>query len=132
MKKTIKIIASLLFVLLVCAYLNFFSSIVFPWQKTEAIKTTLNWGGLAELPKEAENLSVAKSGSMFTRTFTIEFNADQKEIENWILNSNRLKNNKPNLKGVNEIYNIYPGENESLGGKVIIEKGKVIIRMSWS
>ena len=132
MKKIIKILASLLFVLLVFGYFNFFSSIVFPWQKAEAIKTTLNWGGLAELPKEAENLSVEKSGSMFTRTFTIEFNADQKEIENWILNSKRLKNNKPKVKGVNEIYEIYPGENESLGGKVTIEKGKVTIRMSWS
>lgn len=132
MKKTIKILASLLFVLLVIGYLNFFSSIVFPWQKAEAIKTTLNWGGLAELPKEVENLSVEKSGSMFTRTFTIEFNADQKEIENWILNSKRLKNNKPKVKGVNETYEIYPGENESLGGKVSIGKRKVTIRMSWS
>ncbi len=132
MKKTIKILASLLFVLLFIGYLNFFSSIVFPWQKAEAIKTTLNWGGLAELPKEVENLSVKKSGSMFTRTFTIEFNADQKEIENWILNSKRLKNNKPKVKGVNETYEIYPGENESLGGKVSVENGKVKIQMSWS
>ena len=132
MKKIIKILASLLFVLLVFGYFNFFSSIVFPWQKAEAIKTTLNWGGLAELPKEAENLSVEKSGSIFTRAFTIEFNADQKEIKNWILNSKRLKNNKPKVKGVNEIYEIYPGENESLGGKVSIKKGKITIRMSWS
>ncbi|PZX91877.1 hypothetical protein DOS84_18255 [Flavobacterium aquariorum] len=117
---------------MVFTYLNFFSNIIFPWQKTEAIKTTLNWGGLAKLPKEAENLSVEKSGSMFTRTFTIEFNADQKEIENWILNSKRLKDNKPKVKGVNETYEIYPGENESLGGKVSIEKGKVTIHMSWS
>jgi hypothetical protein len=132
MKKTIKILASLLFVFLVFTYFNFFSSIVFPWQKTEVIKTTLNWGGLAELPKEAENLNVEKSGSMFTRTFIIEFNSDQKEIEKWILNSKRLKNNKPKVKGVNETYEIYPGENESLGGKVSIEKGKVTIRISWS
>jgi hypothetical protein len=132
MKKTIKILVSLLFVLLVFGYLNFFSSIVFPWQKAEAIKTTLNWGGLAELPKEAESLSVEKSGSMFTRTFTIEFNAEQKEIENWILNSKRLKNNKPKVKGINETYEIYPGENESFGGKVTVEMGKVTIRMSWS
>ncbi len=132
MKKTIKILASLLFVILVFGYLNIFSSIVFPWQKEEAIKATLNWGGLAELPKEAENLSVKKSGNMFTRTFTIEFNADQKEIENWILNSKRLKNNKPKAKGLNETYEIYTGENESFGGKVSLENGKVKIQMSWS
>ncbi|WP_417940366.1 hypothetical protein [Flavobacterium sp. RS13.1] len=132
MKQTIKILASILFALLAYAYLNFFTSIVFPWQKTEAIKTTLNWGGLSELPKEAENISVEKSGSMFTRTFTIEFKADQTAIENWILNSKRLKDNKPKVKGVNKTYEIYPGENESLGGKVNVEKGKVTIRMSWS
>lgn len=132
MKKTIKILASLLFVVLVFTYLNFFSSIVFPWQKTEAIKTTLNWGGLAELPKKAENLNVEKSGSMFTRTFTVEFNADQKEIEDWIQNSKRLKNNTPKASGKNKIYEIYPGEKESLGGKVTIENDKVIIQMSWS
>jgi hypothetical protein len=132
MKKTIKILASLLFVLLVFGYLNFFSSIVFPWQKAEAIKTTLNWGGLAELPKEVENLSVEKSGSIFTRTFTIEFKADEKQIENWILNSKRLKKSKPKIKGVNKTYEVFPGENESLGGKVSVEKEKVTIRMSWS
>ncbi|WP_396187069.1 hypothetical protein [Flavobacterium sp.] len=132
MKKTIKILASLLFFILVFGYLNFFSSIVFPWQKAEAIKVTLNWGGLAELPKGAENLSVKKNGSMFTRTFTIEFDANQKEIENWILNSKRLKNNKPKVKGVNKTYEIYPGENESFGGKVSVENRKVTIRMSWS
>jgi hypothetical protein len=132
MKQTIKILASILFAVLAYAYLNFFSSFVFPWQKAEAIKTTLNWGGLAELPKELENLSVEKSGSMFTRTFIIEFNANQREIENWILNSKRLKANKPKIEGENETYEIYPGENESLGGKVNIEKGKVTIKMSWS
>lgn len=132
MKKTIKILSSLLLVVLVFGYLNIFSSIVFPWQKEEAIKATLNWGGLAELPKEAENLSVKKSGSIFTRTFTIEFSTNQKEIENWIQNSKRLKNNKPKEKGVNETYEIYPGENGSFGGKVSVENGKVKIRMSWS
>lgn len=132
MKNKTIILALLLLFLLVFTYLNFFSTIVFPWQKAEAIKTTLNWGGLAELPEGAENLSVEKSGSMFTRTFTIEFDADQKEIENWILNSKRLIENKPKVKGVNKTYEIYPGENKSLGGKVSIEKGKVIIRMSWS
>lgn len=75
-----KIIILGLFLFLGFAYLNFFSSIVFPWQKESVIQTTLNWGGLAELPKEIENLSVEKDGSLFTRTFIIEFNASQIEI----------------------------------------------------
>ena len=132
MRKTIKILGSLLFLLLVFVYLNFFSTIVFPWQEKDIIETTLNWGGLAELPKEAENLTVEKEGSAFTRTFIVTFKANQKEIENWILNSKRLKNNKPKVKGLNETYEIYPGENESFGGKVSVENRKVTIRMSWS
>lgn len=129
--KILKIFGSLLFLLLVFIYLNFFSSIVFPWQKENAIQTTLNWGGLAELPNGTENLSVEKDGSMFTRTFIIKFNANQTEIENWILNSKRLKNNKPKVRDEIKIYEIYPGEKESFGGKVIVENGTVIIRMSW-
>ncbi|MBG7612938.1 hypothetical protein IU405_11835 [Polaribacter sp. BAL334] len=132
MRKTIKILGSLLFLLLVFVYLNFFSSFIFPWQEKDAIQTTLNWGGLAELPKEAENLTVEKEGSAFTRTFIVKFNANQKEIENWILNSKRLKNNKPKVSGETKSYEVHPGENESFGGKVSVEKGLVTIRMSWS
>ena len=127
-----KIIILGLFLFLGFAYLNFFSSIVFPWQKESVIQTTLNWGGLAELPKEIENLSVEKDGSLFSRTFIIEFNASQNEIQNWIINSKRLKNNMPKVHNEIKTYEINPGENESFGGKVSIEKGKVIICMSWS
>ena len=127
-----KIIILGLFLFLGFAYLNFFSSIVFPWQKESVIQTTLNWGGLAELPKEIENLSVEKDGSLFSRTFIIELNASQNEIQNWIINSKRLKNNMPKVHNEIKTYKIYPGENESFGGKVSIEKGKVIICMSWS
>ena len=78
-----KIIILGLFLFLGFAYLNFFSSIVFPWQKESVIQTTLNWGGLAELPKEIENLSVEKDGSLFSRTFIIEFN-EKYEYSNYI------------------------------------------------
>jgi hypothetical protein len=132
MKRTIKIVATLLFILSVFLYLNFFSSFVFPWQKEDAIKTTLYWGGLAKLPIEMENIKVRKEGSAFSRTFIIEFNATQKQIENWIINSKRLKNNFPKVNGENKTYEIFPGENESFGGKVNIENGKVNIKISWS
>jgi hypothetical protein len=132
MKKTIKIFSLVLLLFSVFVYLNFFTSIVFPWQKEEAIETTLNWGGLAALPTEAKNVSVEEEGNIFTRTFTVEFKANQSEIENWILKSKRLKNNIPKVSGETIIYDIYPGEIESFGGKVSVEKGKVRIVMSWS
>ena len=132
MNKKIKIIGLLLFLVSIFIYLDLFSSIVFPWQRKEAIETTLNWGGLAELPKEAEIVNVKKLGSAFTRTFIVEFKLNQSEIENWIQKSKRLKNTEPKMWGQTKTYEIHPGENESLGGKVSVENGKVTIRMSWS
>lgn len=114
------------------AYIYFFSSFVFPWQKDNVIQTTLNWGGLAEFPEKIENLSIEKDGNLFSRTFLIEFNANQIEIQNWIIKSKRLKNNMPEVHDEIKTYKIYPGENGSFGGKVSIDKGKVIICMSWS
>lgn len=132
MKKTIKIIGILLFIVSIFLYLDLFSNFVFPWKKKEAIETTLNWGGLAELPKEAEIVNVEKEGSIFTRTFIVEFKASQSEIENWILKSKRLKNTEPKMRGQTKTYEIHPGEDESIGGNVSVENGKVTIRMSWS
>ena len=112
--------------------MNFFTSVVFPWQKQEAIETTLESGGLAELPINAENVGVKKDGNIFTRTFIIEFKANESEIENWILKSKRLKNVEPKMRRQIKTYEIYPGGNKSFGGKVSIENGNVTIRMSWS
>lgn len=132
MKKTLIIIGLFLITILIYLYLNLFSNIVFPWQKKVAIETTLNWGGLAELPKEAEIINIEKEGNAFTRTFIIEFKANKSEINNWILKSKRLKNTVPKIRGAIKTYEIYPGEDESLGGKVSVENEKVIVRMSWS
>jgi hypothetical protein len=132
MKTKIKIIGSLLFAFLLFVYLNFFSGFVFPWQKMDAIQTTLSWGGLAELPKVSENLTVEKDGGIFTRSFKIQFKANQSEINSWISKSKRLKDNLPKVKGERKIFDIYPGEKESFGGNVTVEKGMVTIRMSWS
>ena len=131
MKRTIKIFGLLLFLVSIFLYLDLFSSIVFPWQRKEAIETTLNWGGLAELPKEAEIVNVEKKGSPFTRSFVIQFKANKSEIENWIQKSKRLKNTEPKMRGETKTYEIYPGENEALGGKVRVENGKVLIYISW-
>ncbi|MCA0133764.1 hypothetical protein [Winogradskyella alexanderae] len=106
---------------------------VLPWEKKEVIQTTLEWGGLNDLPNEIQNLKLDKKGSMFTRQFIIEFEVDDSnKISDWIKKSKRLKNNIPKLKGNTKIYEIYPGENDSYGGRVEIEGKKVKIDMSWS
>lgn len=111
-------------------YLEAFSSYVFPWDKKEAVATTLTWGGLAPLP--TDDITIEEKGSMFTRQFMIEFTAGKDEIEKWIKNSKRLQNNNPTQSGSNVIYKIYPGEEGSFGGTVKVDGTKVIINMSWS
>jgi hypothetical protein len=133
MTKSVLKILSLIFVLFIALiYLNFFSNIVFPWKKDVAINTTLNWGGLSKLPDNMENLEIEKRGSAFSRQFIIKFCSDQKEIQKWILNSKRLKNNIPQINKKTKVYEISPGENGALGGKVEIEGTKVLINISWN
>lgn len=130
--KTLKILTSLFIILTLYIYLQFFSGYVFPWDKQEATQTITKWGGLAPLPVRMEEIYIEKKGSPFTRQFTIEFTASDKQIENWIKNSKRLKNNPPQEKASKKIYDIHPGEADSFGGNVEIEESNVKINMSRS
>lgn len=118
---------------LLVTYIYISNSYVLPWEKEEVIQTTLEWGGLAGLPSEIENLNIEKKGSLFTRQFIIEFEInDSNELNEWIKQSKRLKNNLPKIKDNKKVYEIYPGENNAMGGKVEIEDTQVRIDMSWS
>jgi hypothetical protein len=127
-----KIFLILVLFVMVSVYLNYFSTFVMPWQKKEVIETTLFWGGLNELPKNAEFINMEKRGSMFTRQFIIEFTSDKEDITNWKNQSKRLKNKIPKIKSKTEIFEIHPGENGAYEGKVEIEGNKVKINISWS
>ncbi|HQF47349.1 MAG TPA: hypothetical protein PLO52_04455 [Flavobacterium alvei] len=133
MSKLILKISSLIVVIIIAlTYLNFFSNIVFPSRKDEAIITTLSWGGLNKLPEHIKNLEIEQRGSAFTRKFIIKFSCNEKEIQNWVTNCERLKNNIPKINNKTKVYEIYPGENGAIGGKVEIEETKVLINMSWN
>ncbi|CAM4018253.1 hypothetical protein FLAN108750_05440 [Flavobacterium antarcticum] len=111
---------------------GYFANIVFPWQREESIEATIEMGGLSQLPKNIENVEIEKRGSTFTRQYIIEFDSNQIEIQRWIENSKRLKNAIPKFKGKTKVYEIYPGENGAMGGKVEIKNNRVLINMSWS
>ncbi|WP_299109404.1 hypothetical protein [uncultured Tenacibaculum sp.] len=118
-----------------CLILFFFisNSYVLPWEKEEAIETTIKWGGLNELPKDIKNLKIDKRGSIFTRQFIIEFEVNHLEqINYWIHKSKRLKDNTPTIDKGKKIFLIYPGEQGANGGKVEIHDKEVKINMSWS
>lgn len=130
--KTILGILIGLFTLLVI-YIYISNSYVLPWEKKEAIQTTLKMGGLNQLPNGINNVKIEKRGSIFTRQFIIEFNyEDSKQIDDWIRQSKRLKDNVPKIKRNAKVFEIYPGEINSYGGKVEIRDKKVRINMSWS
>ena len=106
-----------------------------PWQKAEAIQTTLNWGGLSELPENSEIISIKTHGSMFTRSFTLEFSSTKQDISNWINESRGLSSLIPTGSDSQVLtYEIYPGEYGAVGGTVQIDRNNkiVVIHMSWS
>ncbi|MEE1899102.1 hypothetical protein GN157_17355 [Flavobacterium rakeshii] len=131
MKKAFKTLLSLSAIALLTVYLFVFSNIVFPWQKDNAIKTTLEWSGLTELPIENKNINITKRGSMFTRQYILEFTANTKEIKNWIKKNKKL--NKIQLRERNNTKTyVISGEKGAIGGTVKIKDNLVIINMSWS
>ncbi|HEY3403643.1 MAG TPA: hypothetical protein VGK59_09670 [Ohtaekwangia sp.] len=111
----------------------YFANIVMPWDRAEAIETALTWGGLENLPDNADITSVDTKGSMFTREFIIEFNCGQEELEEWIQNSGLTKLTPRTDDNGLKVYQV-TGQEGSIGGHVYIdnEKGNVIIDMSWS
>lgn len=131
LKTVLKILSVIPF--MVITYFFISNSYVLLWEKEDVIQTTLDWGGLTELPDNIENLRIDKKGSMFTRQFIIEFEVDDlNKIDDWIKKSQRLKSNQPKLKDKVKTFEIYPGEDGASGGKVQIEGNKVRIDMSWS
>ena len=113
----------------------YFANVVMPWDRTEAIEVALLWGGLADLPDNSYNVSVHMAGSMFTRTFIVEFDSNEAEIKKWIGNSKRLRDVAPLIdeNGIME-FEIYPREEGTVGGTVKVHrlKNKVTIEMKWS
>ena len=113
----------------------YFTNIVMPWDRSNAIETAITWGGLANLPDEAEDISVGTEGGMFTRTFIIQFELDNDAIDAWVKKSPRMKNMVPIVEEDGTLrYEIYPGEERSIGGTVRVNRMDhwVIIRMMWS
>lgn len=112
----------------------YFANIVMPWERADAIEAALEWGDLADLPDNADDISIGTKGSMFTREFIIEFSSDKKTIDEWILQSKGLKDAEV-TKGDNGVVSYQvDGNGGAIGGTVTIDEtsGRVIIDMSWS
>jgi len=136
MKITIKIIItfSIILILFISLFiLPYFANIVMPWNKADAIQTTIEWGGLAPLPANARDISVETKGSKFTREFIVQFEASRSDIDEWIKKSKSLINIIPKEDENRKIiYEIYPGEDGAIGGTVVIEINKSIVIIDLS
>lgn len=116
-----------------CAVLYIvFTDSVMPWNRRDAIATTLQWGGLAAIPLEAYNIAVETEGGMFTRKFLVRFECSPTALDKWISESKRLRSNRAEAKGEKKLYSVYPGEGNAFGGTVEVEGTQVEIAMSWS
>lgn len=112
----------------------YFANIVMPWNRTQAIETALKWGGLANLPDKARNISVSTQGSMFTRTMIIEFSCNENELQELISISPGLKNFNPTHENHGIVSFQLSGKEGANGGTLRIDKniGKVRIVVNWS
>jgi hypothetical protein len=106
------------------------ANVTFPWQRAEAIATALAWGGLAELPPEAEIVRVERRGSPFTRQFVVVFRSAQPD--RWVRASRRLRDRPPETRRGRTVYEVNPGEGNSIGGTVALVGNQATISMSWS
>lgn len=111
----------------------YFANIVMPWQRSSAIESAIEWGGLAELPVSQWQADIDTEGGIFTRTFMIGFECSKAEIEKWIKESYGIRDVIP-TKEVNLWVYRSVGYENSIGGTVAInyETGRVYITMSWS
>jgi len=100
---------------------------------TSALEATKEWAQLNEFPTSATKPTVATQGNMFTREFTVEFNAPIADINQWLNESPGTKDVAPSINGSIRRYDIKPG-----GGAIRAEleldtdTGHVKIITCWS
>lgn len=111
-----------------------FANIVMPWDKQEAIDTALKWGGLAELPHDAEVVKVATEGSMFSRQFIVTFKGNREGIDAWVKRGKDREKWEVYEDNSEFIKYYIRGRGGAIGGGLTVFKNepKVIIDMSWS
>ena len=98
-----------------------------------ALEATKEWTQLNDFPSSATNLTVATQGNMFTREFTVEFDAPLADIDKWLNESPGTKNVTPSKVGNVRTYDIEPGGGAQHAELELNEKtGHVKINTYWS
>ncbi len=98
-----------------------------------ALDATKEWSRLNDFPTTAKDFTVEAEGSMFTREFTIQFDAPLSDIEIWLNESPGTREVTPTINGNLRIYMIEPGGGAQHAELDLDENtGRVRINAYWS
>jgi hypothetical protein len=91
------------------------------------------WARLDAFPASATKMTVDVTGTMFTRTFVVDFDAPLKDIDAWLATSPGTVGVLPQKTGATRHYTITPGGGAAFAELTIDEStGHVHIRAEWS
>ncbi|NJD01180.1 MAG: hypothetical protein FIA99_00960 [Ruminiclostridium sp.] len=105
-----------------------------PIAKSFMLKTTLEWGRLAPIPKSRTEFNIKTEGGPFTRSFRSSFYLPKTDLEKWIAASPGLADAEiENINDSKQKYIIKPGGGAQYGEAVIdFEKSFIEIYVYWS
>ncbi|WP_426491727.1 hypothetical protein [Hymenobacter sp. 102] len=108
---------------------------VMPWNKAEAINTTLEWGGLAALPVPVSEVEIKKVDGSFSQKFSLRFKCDYAAQRRWIHSSSGLKNGRLQAvtgEGASSTFCLHPNQDGVYGGTLTIRGQEVELQMKRS
>jgi hypothetical protein len=105
-----------------------------PINRASALSVTRVWARLAPYPESAGRKHIEIAGSMFSREFTVEFEASPKDIQNWLKNSPGTKDVVPNHNSNGSLhYQIKPGGGAQFAEIILLNDGTTVrIHTYWS
>ena len=85
------------------------------------------------VPPSATNIRISTQGSMFTREFTLKFDAPETDMREWLENSPGTESVRPVVRGTVETYKIEPGGGAQHAElQYDNEKARVVVTTYWS
>jgi hypothetical protein len=104
------------------------------FNRQSALRTTLEWARMAPLPLSAEITVLDSSGGLFSREFTLRFEAPAPDVTAWLQASPGTQNRPPDQHWSGEdIYIVQPGGGAAYAKVRVGDHGqRVTIWTYWS